>query len=130
VVDIPKLDDVTFDKLVEEAWKRISQFTPEWTDNDLHDPGVAFIELLTFLVEMKFVCLDLPEFEQQKLVKIVCAELQKGRTLKETFAQVKKTLHSKRSTENIDKSQSLRKTMKGLLQKHQNPWQEPNVYLM
>jgi hypothetical protein len=58
VLKIPKIDDVTFAKLVEEAIKRIPQYPSEWTDYNLHDPGITFIELLAWLVEMQVYHLD------------------------------------------------------------------------
>jgi hypothetical protein len=42
---IPDLDDKTFEELVEEAKKLIPLYAPEWTDHNLHDPGITFIEL-------------------------------------------------------------------------------------
>lgn len=48
----PDLDDRTFQDIVDEAKRLIPQFTPEWTNHNLSDPGVALIELFAWMSEM------------------------------------------------------------------------------
>ncbi len=55
---IPNLDDRQFDGLVEEARKRIPMHAPQWTDHNLHDPGMTLIELFSWLTEMQLYSLD------------------------------------------------------------------------
>ena len=50
-LDVPDLDDVTFEELREDALKRLPVLAPEWTDHNVHDPGVTILELLAWLVE-------------------------------------------------------------------------------
>ncbi|EEE36026.1 conserved hypothetical protein [Rhodobacteraceae bacterium KLH11] len=50
---IPKLDDTDFDALVEEARGLIPEYAPEWTDHNLHDPGITVIDLLAWLVDQQ-----------------------------------------------------------------------------
>jgi hypothetical protein len=52
---LPKenLDDKTFKQLVEEAGKRIPVYAPDWTDHNLHDPGIMLLELFAWLTEMQ-----------------------------------------------------------------------------
>jgi predicted phage baseplate assembly protein len=50
-VAVPELDDTSFEALVEEARSLIPRFAPEWTDHNLHDPGITVIDLLAFLVD-------------------------------------------------------------------------------
>jgi hypothetical protein len=45
------LDDRTFDQLMEEAKKLITKHFPAWSDHNLSDPGIAFVELFAFLIE-------------------------------------------------------------------------------
>lgn len=45
------LDDRTFDELVEECILRIPRYCPEWTDHNLSDPGMTFIELFAWLTD-------------------------------------------------------------------------------
>lgn len=53
MLPLPVLDDKSFQELLEDALKLIPQFTPEWTDYNLHDPGITMIELLAWLTEMQ-----------------------------------------------------------------------------
>jgi predicted phage baseplate assembly protein len=52
------LDDRTFDQLVDEAIRRIPVYGPEWTDHNIHDPGITFIELFAWLTEMQLYALN------------------------------------------------------------------------
>lgn len=47
----PILDDRTFAQLRDELIKRIPVYTPEWTDYNASDPGVALLELFAYLGE-------------------------------------------------------------------------------
>ncbi|MDZ4877439.1 MAG: hypothetical protein CLLPBCKN_006874 [Chroococcidiopsis cubana SAG 39.79] len=49
---LPKsnLDDRTFDELLEECFRRIPLYCPEWTDRNPSDPGITLIELFAWLV--------------------------------------------------------------------------------
>ena len=48
----PRLDDRSFADLVEEARRRISLYTPEWTDHNLSDPGITLIELYAWMTDI------------------------------------------------------------------------------
>lgn len=50
---IPNLDDKTFEDLVREARALIPRYAPEWTDHNLHDPGITVMELFAWLAEMQ-----------------------------------------------------------------------------
>jgi hypothetical protein len=52
-VPIPDLDNRTFEELVDEAKRLIPVYAPQWTDHNLHDPGITFIELFAWLTEMQ-----------------------------------------------------------------------------
>jgi hypothetical protein len=49
----PNLDDKKFFRIVEEARALIPSRAPEWTDHNVHDPGITFIELFSWLVEIQ-----------------------------------------------------------------------------
>lgn len=49
---IPKLDDRSFQDLVDEAKKRIPHYTKEWTDHNVSDPGVTLIELFAWMTDV------------------------------------------------------------------------------
>jgi predicted phage baseplate assembly protein len=47
----PVLDDRGYEQLRAELIQRISTFTPEWTDHNDSDPGIALLDLFAFLGE-------------------------------------------------------------------------------
>ena len=55
---IENLDDRTFEELVKEAVSRIPVYTPDWTDHNVHDPGITLIELFAWLTEMQIYRLN------------------------------------------------------------------------
>ena len=55
---VPVLDDKTFNEIVDEARLLIPRYYPEWTDHNVHDPGITFIELFAWLAEMQIYQLD------------------------------------------------------------------------
>jgi predicted phage baseplate assembly protein len=46
-----KLDERTFQDLVDEAKLRIPRYCPEWTNHNVSDPGVTLIELFAYMVD-------------------------------------------------------------------------------
>ncbi len=74
-LNIPNLDDKTFDQLFEEARLLIPQFAPQWTDHNIHDPGITFIELFSWLSEMLMYQLNrVTDINYLKFLKIVGIE--------------------------------------------------------
>lgn len=57
-LDVPDLDDRTYEALLEDAIKRIPVHAPEWTDHNAHDPGITILELLAWLAETHGYQLD------------------------------------------------------------------------
>jgi len=49
---LPNLDDRRWADLVEEGRALIPVFGPEWTDHNVHDPGITLMELLAWVAEM------------------------------------------------------------------------------
>lgn len=47
----PNLFDTDFEQLVGLGRSLIPKFAPEWTDHNLHDPGIMLIELLAWTAE-------------------------------------------------------------------------------
>lgn len=52
VLPVPKLDDRTFQDLVNETKKLIPRYCPQWTDHNVSDPGVTMIELFAYMVDV------------------------------------------------------------------------------
>lgn len=53
MLPLPNLDDRLFDQMVEDARKMIPKLAPQWTDENYHDPGITFVELFAWLIEMQ-----------------------------------------------------------------------------
>lgn len=52
VLPVPKLDDRSFQDLVNETKRLIPRYCPEWTDHNVSDPGVTLIELFAYMVDI------------------------------------------------------------------------------
>jgi predicted phage baseplate assembly protein len=52
MLPVPKLDDRTFQDLVNETKRLIPRYAPEWTDHNVSDPGVTLIELFAYMVDL------------------------------------------------------------------------------
>ena len=50
---VPRLDTIEFDQLVELARGDIPRYAPDWTDHNLHDPGMTLIDLLAWIVDQQ-----------------------------------------------------------------------------
>jgi predicted phage baseplate assembly protein len=48
----PRLDDRTYDNIMEEALKLIPLYCPEWTDLNPTDPGIALVELFAWMTDI------------------------------------------------------------------------------
>jgi hypothetical protein len=57
-LDVPNLDDQRWANLVADATALIPRHAPRWTDHNVHDPGITFIELFAWLAEMQMYQLN------------------------------------------------------------------------
>ncbi|WP_298439053.1 baseplate J/gp47 family protein [Geobacter sp.] len=72
---IPKLDDLTYDRLVTEARSLIPRYFPAWTDHNPSDPGITLLELFAFLAETVSYQLDrVPERSLEKFARLAGEE--------------------------------------------------------
>ena len=51
-LQLPDLDDRTYNDLVQEALALIPAYAPEWTNHNPSDPGITLVELFAYLSEM------------------------------------------------------------------------------
>src|SRR5438132_4186820 len=73
---VPKLDDRTFQSLVDEAKARIPLYCPEWTDHNVSDPGVTLIELFAWMTEMLLYRVNqVPDKVYVKLLELIGVRL-------------------------------------------------------
>src|SRR6185312_16083960 len=54
----PQLDSRTWTELTAEAESLLPGLAPEWTDYNLHDPGITMVELLAWLTELQLYRVD------------------------------------------------------------------------
>jgi predicted phage baseplate assembly protein len=57
-LEVPELDDRTFEELLTDARKRIPVHSETWTDHNLSDPGITMLEVLAWVAESDIYQLD------------------------------------------------------------------------
>lgn len=68
---LPNLDTRRWADLVEEASALIPRYAPQWTDHNVHDPGITTIELLAWLVEQSIYRANrIPERHRRKFLAL------------------------------------------------------------
>lgn len=85
---LPVIDDRTYADIVAEIRARIPRYTPEWTDLNENDPGMAMIELFAWLAEMQIFRMgQVPQLNYLKFLELVGIELDPARpaTARVTF---------------------------------------------
>lgn len=65
-LDVPDLDDRTYEELLESARQLIPAYSEEWTDHNPQDPGIATLEVLAWLTETYIYQLDQVTDEHRK----------------------------------------------------------------
>ena len=72
----PVIDNRTFDDIVAEARARIPRYTPEWTDFNPSDPGIAIVELFAWMSELMIYRLgQTPAMNYIKFLELIGLEL-------------------------------------------------------
>ena len=87
-LQVPNLDDRTFQDIVSEARSKIPLYCPKWTDYNLSDPGITLIELFAWMVDMLLYRLNqVPEKNYIKFMELIGIQLQPPNpaTVKVTF---------------------------------------------
>jgi len=68
---LPNLDDRRWQDLVEEGQALIPLFEPEWTDHNVHDPGIMLMELLAWIAEMDIYWVNrIPDSHRYKFLAL------------------------------------------------------------
>jgi len=72
VLPLPRLDDRTFEQLVREARDLIPIIFPDWSDENVHDPGITLLEMLAWHIETQQYRLDrLTDRHLRKFLKLL-----------------------------------------------------------
>lgn len=76
-LQIPNLDDRTFNELMREAVVRIPVHTPEWNNFNDSDPGMTFVQLFAFMTEnLLYRSNRIPETNYLKFITLLGIGLQ------------------------------------------------------
>lgn len=71
-IDIPELDDKTYDDLFEEAQNRLPAYADQWSDYNPADPGITILELLAYLSDTHMYQLDqVTDEHREKYLKLM-----------------------------------------------------------
>lgn len=69
---LPNLDDRIWSDLVREGTSLIPLYAPQWTDHNVHDPGITLMELFAWIAEMDIYRLNrVPEAHRLKFLALV-----------------------------------------------------------
>lgn len=76
----PKIDDRSWQQIVDEIRARIPHYTPEWTDLNDNDPGITLAQVFAHLAEMLLYRMNLvPELAYVKFLQLIGIELTPAR---------------------------------------------------
>lgn len=72
VLPLPNLDDRRWIDLVEEGRALIPFYAPQWTDHNIHDPGITILELFAAIAEMDIYQLNrIPRDRKLKFLALI-----------------------------------------------------------
>jgi predicted phage baseplate assembly protein len=73
---VPNLDDRRFQDLVDDAKRLVQQRCPEWSDHNVHDPGITMIELFAWMTDQLLYRLNrVPDVNYIKFLELIGVEL-------------------------------------------------------
>jgi predicted phage baseplate assembly protein len=76
-IPLPNLDDRRWADLVEDGRANITRYAPQWTDHNLHDPGITLIDLFAWLSEMtNYRANRVPSRHKHKFLELLGFEIQ------------------------------------------------------
>ena len=71
-IPLPNLDDRRWADLVEEGRSLIPLYAPDWTDHNVHDPGITLLELFAWVAEMDIYQLNrISDEHRQRFMALV-----------------------------------------------------------
>jgi predicted phage baseplate assembly protein len=73
---VPSLDDRHFQDLVDDAKRQVQRLCPEWTDHNVHDPGVTLIEVFAWMTEQLLYRLNrVPDLHYVRFLELIGVKL-------------------------------------------------------
>jgi len=80
--EYPKIDDRRYSDIVAEARTRIPRYTPEWTDLNENEPGMAVVQLFGWMTELLISRLGkIPKLNYLKFLELLGIELTEAHTV-------------------------------------------------
>lgn len=71
-IPLPNLDDRRWLDLIDEGRSLIPLYAPDWTDHNVHDPGITLLELLAWVAEMDIYQLNrISDAHKRKFLALV-----------------------------------------------------------
>src|SRR5262249_5157637 len=79
-VPLPNLDDRRWSDLVDEGRSLIPVYAPDWTDHNIHDPGITLLDLFAWIAEMDIYELDrITDAHKRKFLELVGIKIEPPR---------------------------------------------------
>ncbi|MEI8384325.1 MAG: hypothetical protein WCJ09_29735, partial [Planctomycetota bacterium] len=79
----PQLDDRQFDDIFAEAKLRLQRYCPDWTDYNDSDPGIALVQLFSWLTELMLYRINkIPDQNYISFLKMLKLERREARPSK------------------------------------------------
>lgn len=98
-LNIPNLDDRTYNDLVKEALTLIPGYTPQWTDHNPSDPGITLIEMFAYLTDMLIYRVNrVTDDNYQAFLKLINGPDWQPPSNKSLDLQIRETIASLRDT--------------------------------
>lgn len=98
-IELPNLDDRTYQALLTEAIAALPQLHPGWTDHNPSNPGIALVELFAWLTEMVlYKTNQVPERSYETFLKLLNGPDYKrpeGQSLQDAIAQTRAAIRER-----------------------------------
>ncbi len=120
---LPDLDDRRWVDLVDEGRALIPFYAPDWTDHNIHDPGITLIELFALIAEMEIYRVNrVPDTHRRRFLRLVGVELlppSGARTalafgLEEDASQVRLPAHTELQSDGASRPRTSFRTLRAL----------------
>src|SRR5713226_3409413 len=70
-IPLPQLDDRRWSDLIDEGRALIPLYAQDWTDHNVHDPGITLMELFAWIAEMDIYQLNrIPDLYRRKFLQL------------------------------------------------------------
>src|SRR5881275_3339465 len=80
LLQTPRLDDRSFQQIVDTVKSEIGKKCPEWTDHNVSDPGVTLIELFAWMTDMLLYRVNqVPDKNYIKFLELIGVQLEEPR---------------------------------------------------